>query len=63
MKNITVIGSGVMGRGIAYVSALGGFETTLVDVNENALSNAKKEIETIFDKAIKYSKISEQQKN
>jgi len=62
MKNITVIGSGVMGRGIAYVSALGGFDTTLVDVNENTLSSAKNEIETIFDKAIKYNKISEQQK-
>ncbi|MGX9136032.1 3-hydroxyacyl-CoA dehydrogenase [Rummeliibacillus sp. JY-2-4R] len=62
MKNITVIGSGVMGRGIAYVSALGGFDTTLVDVNENALSSAKNEIQTIFDKAIKYNKISEQQK-
>lgn len=62
MKNITVIGSGVMGRGIAYVSALGGFKTTLVDINENALLSAKNEVEIIFDKAIKYNKISEQKK-
>jgi len=62
MKNITVIGSGVMGRGIAYVSALGGFDTTLVDVNEAALTSAKKEITIIFDKSIKYNKITEQQK-
>ena len=26
INNIVVIGSGVMGRGIAYVSALGGFQ-------------------------------------
>lgn len=51
-----------MGRGIAYVSALGGFETTLIDINEQQLASAKKEIEIIFDKSIKYNKITEQQK-
>ena len=30
IKNIVVVGSGVMGRGIAYVGALGGFDVTLV---------------------------------
>ncbi|MFD3447404.1 3-hydroxyacyl-CoA dehydrogenase [Microbacteriaceae bacterium 4G12] len=60
ITNISVIGSGVMGRGIAYVSAVGGYLVTLVDVNAAALENAKKEIQTIFDKGISYGKISKE---
>ena len=30
IKNIVVVGSGVMGRGIAYVGAIGGFRVTLI---------------------------------
>ena len=30
INHIVVVGSGVMGRGIAYVSALGGFTVTLI---------------------------------
>jgi 3-hydroxybutyryl-CoA dehydrogenase len=58
MQNIVVIGSGVMGRGIAYVSAVGGFSTTLVDINENQLKSAENEIELIFEKAIERNKLS-----
>lgn len=61
LKNLTVIGSGVMGRGIAYVSAIGGFNTTLVDVNEEALHSAEEEINNIFEKSKKYGKISDEQ--
>ncbi|WP_339254400.1 3-hydroxyacyl-CoA dehydrogenase [Sporosarcina sp. FSL W8-0480] len=58
IKRIVVVGSGVMGRGIAYVGALGGYSVTLVDINETALHNAKNEIESIFDKGIQYGKIT-----
>ena len=44
MKNITVIGSGPMGNGIAHVFAQNNYKVSLVDVNESAL---KKAIETI----------------
>ena len=37
MKNITVIGAGTMGNGIAHVSALSGFNTILLDMSENFL--------------------------
>jgi 3-hydroxybutyryl-CoA dehydrogenase len=37
MKNITVIGSGTMGNGIAHVFAQNNFKVSLVDVNEAAL--------------------------
>lgn len=50
MKNIVVIGSGVMGRGIAYVSAVGGFHTTLVDISQEQLIRAEEEIDSIFKK-------------
>ncbi|MFC0418109.1 3-hydroxyacyl-CoA dehydrogenase [Cytobacillus solani] len=58
LKNIVVIGSGVMGREIAYVSAVGGFLTTLIDINENQLNHAEKEINAIFEKGIIRKKIT-----
>ena len=58
MKNIIVIGSGVMGRGIAYVSAVGGFQTAIIDINESALQNAEKEVTAIFEKAIARGKMT-----
>ncbi|MGG3736710.1 3-hydroxyacyl-CoA dehydrogenase [Aeribacillus pallidus] len=59
IKNIVVIGSGVMGRGIAYVSTVGGFHTTLVDINEEQLSSAKQEITKIFEKGVARGKMTE----
>ncbi|MBP2242334.1 3-hydroxybutyryl-CoA dehydrogenase [Cytobacillus eiseniae] len=58
MNNIVVIGSGVMGREIAYVSAVGGFITTLIDINENQLKQAEKEIQAIFEKGVARNKLS-----
>jgi 3-hydroxybutyryl-CoA dehydrogenase len=63
VKHIVVIGSGVMGRGIAYVSAVGGYQTTLVDVNEEQLLSAKSEVETIFLKGVQRGKLTEEEKN
>ncbi len=62
MVNMVVIGSGVMGRGIAYVSAVGGFRTTLVDIQEAQLINAESEIHTLFEKAVARQKMTENQK-
>nr|WP_106784945.1 3-hydroxyacyl-CoA dehydrogenase [Lysinibacillus timonensis] len=61
IKRVTIIGSGVMGRGIAYVSAIGGFITTLTDVKSEALQSAEKEINHIFEKAREYGKLSDEQ--
>ncbi|WP_057770684.1 3-hydroxyacyl-CoA dehydrogenase [Cytobacillus dafuensis] len=47
-----------MGRGIAYVSALGGFMTTLIDINESQLKKAEKEIQSIFEKGVSLGKLS-----
>lgn len=58
MQNLVVIGSGVMGRGIAYVSAVGGFDVTLVDIKQAQLEAAQSEILSIFEKAIKNGKMT-----
>jgi 3-hydroxybutyryl-CoA dehydrogenase len=63
ITSLVVVGSGVMGRGIAYVAAAGNFDVTLVDVNPSALESAKKEIERIFEKGIRYNKITIDQAN
>lgn len=59
VRRIVVVGSGVMGRGIAYVSAVGGFETILVDVKEEHLESAKQEITEIFVQAVSRGKLTE----
>ncbi|MGD6992213.1 3-hydroxyacyl-CoA dehydrogenase [Sutcliffiella horikoshii] len=60
MEKVVVIGSGVMGRGIAYVSALGGYHTTLIDVKEEQLAGARKEIEIIISKGLEKGKLTDQ---
>ncbi|HET7616820.1 MAG TPA: 3-hydroxyacyl-CoA dehydrogenase NAD-binding domain-containing protein, partial [Bacillales bacterium] len=59
IKNLVVVGSGVMGRGIAYVSAVGGFNVKLVDIKEEQLENAEKELEKIFQKGVERGKLDE----
>ncbi len=61
MKKIIVIGSGVMGRGIAYVSAVSGFETVIVDINEQTLQHAQNDITAIFEKSVGRGKLTAQQ--
>lgn len=48
MEQITVVGAGVMGKGIAYASAISGFKVFLNDISEGALTNAKNEIEKLL---------------
>jgi 3-hydroxybutyryl-CoA dehydrogenase len=42
---VTVVGAGVMGRGIAYVAAVAGAETRLVDLDEGQLADALRRID------------------
>lgn len=42
---VAVIGSGIMGNGIAQVMAMAGYETVLVDVQQEALERAKTTME------------------
>jgi 3-hydroxybutyryl-CoA dehydrogenase len=45
MKNISVIGSGTMGNGIAHVFAQHGYDVTLIDTSEEALKKGMAMIE------------------
>lgn len=58
MKNFSVIGSGVMGRGIAYTAALSGFDVKLYDIDEAALENARQYIKDEMNKSTKRGFVS-----
>lgn len=59
MINITVIGSGVMGREIAFVAAKCNYKVQLVDISEHALQIAESTLELIAEKSIARSKMTE----
>jgi len=62
MKNITVIGAGTMGNGIAHVFAQSGFKVSLVDVNTTQLDKAKATITKNLDRQISKGSLTEEQK-
>lgn len=62
MKNISVIGAGTMGNGIAHVFAQNGFAVTLIDVNAAQLEKAIQTITKNFDRQIAKGSITEEQK-
>ncbi|GEM51121.1 3-hydroxybutyryl-CoA dehydrogenase [Empedobacter brevis NBRC 14943 = ATCC 43319] len=62
MKNITVIGAGTMGNGIAHVFAQSGFAVNLVDVSQESLERGLKTIAGNLERMIAKEKISEADK-
>jgi len=62
MKNITVIGGGTMGNGIAHVFAQNGFEVTLVDVAASALDKALATIGKNLDRQVAKGTLTEADK-
>jgi 3-hydroxybutyryl-CoA dehydrogenase len=52
LESVAVIGSGLMGRGIACVAALGGFATRLHDVSPLALERALSQIRKDLDEGV-----------
>lgn len=59
IKNITVLGSGIMGHGIAQVSAMSGYNVVLRDVEQQFLDKAMEKIKWSLDKLVSKQKISE----
>ncbi len=62
MKNITVIGSGTMGNGIAHVFAQFGYLVNLVDINEIALQKALATIAKNIDRQVAKGTVTEADK-
>jgi 3-hydroxybutyryl-CoA dehydrogenase len=57
IKAITVLGAGTMGRGIAHVAALAGYDTELYDVDEQALARAEETIHSNLDRGVELGKL------
>lgn len=62
MKNISVIGSGTMGNGIAHVFAQCGFEVSLVDIKSDYLEKAMTTISKNLDRQVTKGTLSESEK-
>ncbi len=63
IKNVSVIGAGTMGNGIAHVFAQSGFRVNLVDVNADQLKKALAIMTKNFDRQIAKGSLTEEQKN
>ena len=62
MKQISVIGAGTMGNGIAHVFAQTGFAVTLIDVNAAQLEKALATIAKNLDRQVSKGTLTEEQK-
>lgn len=61
MKQVTVVGAGVMGKGIAYAFATAGYRVYLNDLNEEVLTQAKIEIHALLKSSMEKGFLQEQQ--
>jgi 3-hydroxybutyryl-CoA dehydrogenase len=63
IKNISVIGAGTMGNGIAHVFAQSGFTVNLIDVSAAQLEKAIATIGKNFDRQVSKGTLTEEQKS
>ncbi len=62
VKKVGVLGAGMMGAGIAYVSANAGIEVVLIDQAQEAADRGKSYSEGILDKGMQRKKVTEEKK-
>ncbi len=62
VRKLGVIGAGMMGAGIAYVSANAGIEVVLIDSTQEAADRGRAHSESILDKGIKRGKVTAEKK-
>ena len=60
INKITVLGSGVMGHGIAQVSAMAGYTVTLRDIEQSFLDKAMEKIRWSLDKMVEKQKMTKE---
>jgi 3-hydroxyacyl-CoA dehydrogenase / enoyl-CoA hydratase / 3-hydroxybutyryl-CoA epimerase len=58
-KKVTVIGAGMMGAGIAYVQALAGIETILIDRDQDAADKGKAHVADLLKKRLSRGQIDQ----
>ncbi|MGH9910118.1 MAG: 3-hydroxyacyl-CoA dehydrogenase NAD-binding domain-containing protein, partial [Nitrososphaerales archaeon] len=61
IRKITVLGSGVMGHGIAQVSAMSGYDVALRDIDQKFLDKAMEKITWSLNKLVEKNKISKEE--
>ena len=59
IRQIAILGTGTMGRGIAYLAAVAGYETVMFDAEPAALDAARAAIDSILRKGVEKGKIAE----
>jgi 3-hydroxyacyl-CoA dehydrogenase / enoyl-CoA hydratase / 3-hydroxybutyryl-CoA epimerase len=62
VKRVGIIGAGMMGAGIAYVSANAGIEVVLIDAAQEAADRGKAHSEALLDKGISRRKVTLEKK-
>ncbi|RJE81671.1 3-hydroxyacyl-CoA dehydrogenase NAD-binding domain-containing protein [Paracoccus sp. JM45] len=62
VKKVGILGAGMMGAGIAYVSAMAGIQVVLIDAAQDSADKGKAYSETLLDKAISRKKSTEDKK-
>ncbi|HEU5311669.1 MAG TPA: 3-hydroxyacyl-CoA dehydrogenase NAD-binding domain-containing protein [Candidatus Eisenbacteria bacterium] len=59
VRVLTVVGAGIMGRGIALASARAGYETRVIEPSARAIESARKELSKIMDRAREKGEVQE----
>lgn len=59
-KKVTVIGAGMMGAGIAYVQALAGIETILIDRDQESADKGKAHVADLLKKRLSRGQITQE---
>ncbi|MDO5658396.1 MAG: 3-hydroxyacyl-CoA dehydrogenase NAD-binding domain-containing protein [Paracoccus sp. (in: a-proteobacteria)] len=62
VKKVGILGAGMMGAGIAYVSAMAGIEVVLIDASQEAAEKGRAYSEGLQDKAISRRKSTDEKK-
>jgi enoyl-CoA hydratase/3-hydroxyacyl-CoA dehydrogenase len=59
INKITILGSGIMGHGIAQVSAMAGYNVALRDIEQSFLDKAMEKIKWSLNKLVEKQKLSQ----
>ncbi|MDW0295467.1 MAG: 3-hydroxyacyl-CoA dehydrogenase family protein [Nitrososphaeraceae archaeon] len=61
LNKITILGSGIMGHGIAQISAMNGYQVVLRDIEQRFLDSAMDKIKWSLDKLVEKNKIKKEE--
>lgn len=63
VKKVGILGAGMMGAGIAYVSAMAGIEVVLIDQKQESADKGKAYSEGLLDKGMSRKKVTQDKKD